>query len=119
MSLLKEIMMAWQNRSKLRVVADQALTVQAAIKSAPTTGYLSSEFLTTVITAGVIIYNAFVTKQIDPATASVVAGAIVAMYTGFRTLLKTAHQVVSMFHVDTIVNATPQPPAPPPPTTPS
>ena len=97
MSILSNLALLWKYKAQLKTVVGHAQTIQGAIKSTPKSGYLSSEFLTTVLTAGVMIYNTFRPEHgIDPTISAALAAAVVAIYTAGRTGLKAAHELIGV-----------------------
>lgn len=95
MGMIANLILAWKNRDKLKVVATEAKTIQEAIKSTPKSGYLSSEFLTTVLGAAALIYNTLAPQHpIDPKLSAELATSLAALYVVARTSLKAAHSLV-------------------------
>lgn len=104
MGLWSNLMLAWKNKDKIKVVGAELDAIRGAVKAAPQTGYISSEFLTVIVGAGFVLWNSFSGKPLPDLTQELVAG-IVGGYAALRTGLKAVHQVVAAWHSAQIVPA--------------
>lgn len=97
MNLFQLIKTWWTNKDKISIVTTEVALVRGAVKSAPATGYFSSEFLTVIVGAGFVLWNNFSGHPLPDLTQEIVA-AIVGVYAALRTGLKAVHQLVAAWH---------------------
>lgn len=60
-------------------------------------GYMTTEFWITNIATIVIMYNSMFHKNIDPKTAAIIMGGLVATYTAGRSLVKAIKDAIAQY----------------------
>lgn len=81
---------------KARRIANEA-TKEVKTMDGVKPGWQTSEFWGKTLVQGVILYNSFFHKNIDPQLATQAVGAIEAIYHALRAAVKVAHSVKDSF----------------------